>query len=194
MTGKILNGFDVAALFDTIDAIKEDPDVADFTFRARNFWINGGENHTEISSYYSAHEERRRKVSFRIMNDEPPELLGTDKAPNPVEYLLHALAGCVTTGIALQAAVRGIALEEIETHFEGDLDMHGLLGLCDKTRNGFETIRLSFRIKGNAHKEKLEELGRMAIARSPVFDMLSNGVPIEVEMLCRRTGDEAQVA
>jgi uncharacterized OsmC-like protein len=179
----IRNGVDTEQLFGTLDAIKADPSLARFQFRARNRWIEGAHNRTTIRDFYAANQEdRSREEEFVIDAGEPAILLGTDTGPNPAEYLLHALAACLTTSLVYVAAARGVHLREVESTLEGDMDVQGALGLSDEYRNGFEQIRVSFRVEGDAPEEKLREVVARAQQRSAVFDMVSNGVPVTVDV------------
>ena len=177
---KIVNGINVDELFATVDAIRVEPEIAKFDFRASNKWVNGGNNQTTVNGYYGACQEFSRDEPFIFQKDEPPILLGTDKGANPVEYALAALAGCLTTSLVYYAAARGIELEEIESNFEGDLDLQGFLGMDETVRNGYENIRVTFKIKARAPEEKLQELVELAQKRSPVFDIITNKVPVSV--------------
>jgi uncharacterized OsmC-like protein len=180
---KIVNGVNVDQLFETINVIKDQPDIAKFRFRASNKWINGGHNRTSIKDFYGAgQEDTSRTEPFVLDADEPPVLLGTDQGANPVEYVLTALAGCLTTSLIYHAAAQGIKIDEVESRFEGDLDLRGFLGLSENVRNGYENIRVTFKIKADAPKEKLEELVKLAQQRSPVFDIVSNPVPVSVRL------------
>ena len=109
-------------------------------------------------------------------------LVGEDRAPLPVEYLLHALASCITGGIANIAAARGVTLREVESTVEGDMDLLGILGLSKTVRNGYQGIRASFSIKGDAPPEQLQEIVEQSRARSAVFDVLTNGVPVSMSV------------
>jgi uncharacterized OsmC-like protein len=178
----IRNGVDTAQLFGTLDAIKADPALARFQFRARNRWIDGAHNRTTIRDLYAAkQEDTSRAEEFVLDAGEPAILLGSDTGPNPAEYLLHALAACLTTSLVYIAAARGVHLTEVESTLEGDMDVQGALGLSDDHRNGFERIRVSFRIAGDAPEEKLREVVARAQQRSAVFDMVTNGVPVTVD-------------
>jgi uncharacterized OsmC-like protein len=180
---RIRNGVDTEQLFGTLDAIKADPELATFQFRARNRWIDGAHNRTTIRGFYAAkQEDTSRAEEFVIDAGEPAILVGTDTGANPAEYLLHALAACLTTSLVYVAAARGVHLTEVESTLEGDMDVQGALGLSDDYRNGFEQIRVSFRVKGDAPQEKLQELVARAQQRSAVFDMVTNGVPVTVEL------------
>jgi uncharacterized OsmC-like protein len=179
----IHNGVDTEQLFGTLDAIKADPTLARFQFRARNRWIDGAHNQTRIRDFYAANQEdTSRAEEFVIDAGEPAILLGTDTGPNPAEYLLHALAACLTTSLVYVAAARGVHLTGVESTLEGDMDVQGALGLSDEYRNGFEQIHVSFRIKGDAPEEKLREIVARAEQRSAVFDMVTNGVPVTVDV------------
>ena len=175
------NGVDVDRMIGTIDAITRQPALANFEFRARNRWIQGGHNTSEIQGFYGAgQEDTTRTAPFTLDNDEPDVLLGTDRGANPVEYVLHGLAGCLTTSLVYHAAARGITLREVESTLEGDLDLRGFLGLCDSVRNGYQQIRVAFRVKADASDEQIHELVELAQKRSPVFDTLTNPVPVAV--------------
>src|ERR671934_2305418 len=177
----IRNGVDTAQLFGTLDAVKGDPSIARFQFRARNRWIDGAHNRTTIRDFYAAgQEDTSRAAEFVVDAGEPAILLGSDTGPNPAEYLLHALAACLTTSLVYVAAARGVHLTEVESTLEGDMDVQGALGLSDEHRNGFERIRVSFRVAGDAPEQKLRELVARATQRSAVFDMVTNGVPVAV--------------
>jgi uncharacterized OsmC-like protein len=181
-TEAIRNGVDTAQLYGTLDAIKADPELARFQFRARNRWIDGAHNRTTIRDFYAAkQEDTSRAGEFVLDAGEPAILLGSDTGPNPAEYLLHALAACLTTSIVYIAAARGVRLTDVESTLEGDMDVQGALGLSDDYRNGFERIRVSFRIAGDAPEEKLREVVARAQQRSAVFDMVAHGVPVTVD-------------
>ena len=117
---------------------------------------------------------------FSIIVDEPPELGGTDAGPNPVEYVLTALAGCLTTSLVCHAAARGIELRSVDSELEGDLDVRGFLGIDPNVRNGYRNIRVTFHIDSDASEEQIQELIDVAQQRSPVFDMMTHEVPVEV--------------
>jgi uncharacterized OsmC-like protein len=180
---QIRNGVDTAQLYGTLDAIGEQPELAAFTFRARNHWIDGAHNQTTIQDFYAAgQEDTSREQAFVIDAGEPAILLGTDTGPNPAEYLLHALAACLTTSIVYVAAARKVHLREVESTLEGDMDVRGALGLSDDYRNGFTQIRVTFRVEGDAPAEKLREVVERAQKRSAVYDMVTHGVPVQVEL------------
>jgi uncharacterized OsmC-like protein len=183
ITDTIRNGVDTEQLFGTLDAVKADPSIARFQFRARNRWIDGAHNRSTIRDFYAANQEdTSRTDEFVLDAGEPAILLGTDTGPNPAEYLLHALAACLTTSLVYVAAARGVHLTEVESTLEGDMDVQGALGLSDDHRNGFTQISVSFRVVGDAPEEKLREVVERAQERSAVMDMVSNGVPVTVHV------------
>lgn len=176
----ILNGVDVDGIFSTIEAIEGNPEIAQFKFRNANKWITAGYNRSRISSFYGALQEFTDR-EFILENDEPPVLLSEDRAPNPVEFILHGLAGCMTTTLVYHAAAKGIKIEEMETRFEGDIDLRGMLGLPGAKRSGYQQIRVIMKIKANASKEELDELVKLA-RRSPVYNTISEPVDIQIKL------------
>jgi len=176
----IVNGVNVSKLLETVGVIKEKPEIAKFNFKAKGKWINGGHNRTTISEFYGACQNFQRSQPFVFEKDEPPVLLGNDQGANPVEYVFAALDGCLTTSLIYHAAAQGIKIDEVETSFSGDLNLHGFLGLDKNIRNGYEKIKVTFKIKADASKEKLQELVQLAQKRSPVFDIVSHPTPVEV--------------
>jgi uncharacterized OsmC-like protein len=177
---KRVNGVAVDDLFKTVDAIKAAPSIAKFKFRIRNQWADAGENHSTVDKFYGAGQDLGRQRPFVLEADEPPVLLGKDTAANPVEHLLHALAACLTTSMVYHAAARGIQIEEVESSLEGDIDLHGFLELDKNVRNGYQGIRVNFKIKADVPDEQLQEICQLGPRHSPVFDSLTNGVPVSV--------------
>ncbi len=175
-----LSGVDTTRLQETVSAVKASPELGRFKFRIENRWIDAGENRSEVKSFYMGGQALSHKTRFDLAADEPDILLGHDKAANPVEHLLHALASCVTTSMVYHAAARGICVEQVESSLEGDLDLRGFLGLDPTVRNGYQQIRLKLRIKADITDEQLQELSSLGPAFSPVYDSLMNGVPISV--------------
>jgi uncharacterized OsmC-like protein len=175
-----LNGVDTPVLFATINAVREQPELAKFKFRASNRWIEGTHNRSRIETFSGAGGDHTHTSDFQYDIDHPKVLVGGDHAPTPVEFLLHALTGCLTAGIANIAAARGVTLSEVQSTVEGDMDLRGILGLSNEVRNGYQQIRVTFTIKGDAPPEKLREIVEQSRSRSAVFDVLTNGVPIEI--------------
>jgi uncharacterized OsmC-like protein len=179
-----LNGVDTPTLFATIDAVKAQPELGKFQFRATNRWISGTHSRSRIETFSGAGGEHRHMGDVQFDADHPAVLVGTDKAPAAVEFLLHAIAACITSGIGNIAAARGVKLTEVESTVEGDIDLRGILGLSNEVRNGYERLRVNFRIKGDASPEKLREIVEQSKARSAVFDVLTKGTVVEVTADC----------
>lgn len=181
-----LNGLDTGRMVETVGALKANPTLARFEFRARNRWISGGENRSTIKDFYGAGaEDVSRRDEFVFTNGEPPVLLGRNEGANPVEFLLHALAGCVTTTTVLHAAARGIEIESLSTRLVGDVDLQGLLALADVPA-GYQGIRIEMDIKAkNASDAELDELLQFAQAHSPVCNTVCRPVPVVVERIKR---------
>ena len=174
----ILNGVNVTKLGQTIEAVRQQPEIAQFKFRARNQWDNGGHNVATVDSFYGTCQEMEHNQPFEMHADEPAVLLGEDNGANPVEYVLAGLSGCMTTTLAYHAAGRGLKIEDISSEFEGDIDLQGLLGTDPKVRSGYREIRVKFKVKGDADEATIQELVR----KSPVYDTLANPVRIKIEV------------
>jgi uncharacterized OsmC-like protein len=178
----IVNGVDLDRLSGTIDAVTADPALARFQFRARNQWIDGGHNRTTIKGFYGAgQEDATRTEPFTVDADEPPVLLGENRAPNAGEFVLHALAACLTGTIVYHAAARGIALDGLETTIHGDLDLRGFLGLDSSVRPGYEQIQVTIAATGDFDDNQLAELASL-VRYSPVRDIISNPVPVDIDV------------
>jgi uncharacterized OsmC-like protein len=180
------NGVNVPVLFATLDAVKGQRELAKFQFRATNRWISGTHSRSTIGGFFGAGSEQSRPQTFSYEGDHPAVLVGGDNAPTPVEYLLHAIAACITAGIGNIAAARGVDLQEVEATVEGDINLLGLLGIDTDVRNGYQGIRVSFRIKGDAPEEVLKQLVMRSKDRSAVYDVLTNGVPVDIEVQAER--------
>jgi uncharacterized OsmC-like protein len=162
------NGVDTATLFATIDAVKQAPEAAKFQFRAHNQWQSGTHNRGTITDYFGVGEERTHERTFVFDADHPAVLVGQDHGPTPVEFVLHALAACLTAGLANIAAARKVTLTEVRSTVTGDIDLNGILGLNPEVRNGYQQITVRFTIKGDAPADKLRELLDQSRARSAV--------------------------
>ena len=177
----VRNGVDTATLFATLDAVKGDPEIAKFQFRATNRWISGTHNQSTLHGFHGAKQEMTHRQRFTFDADHPPVLVGTDNGPTPVEYVLHALAACLTAGIANIAAARGVTLTEVSSTVEGDIDLLGILGLSEEVRNGYQQIRVGFTLRGD-DPDKLRSVVEQSRQRSAVFDIVTNGVPVSIDV------------
>jgi uncharacterized OsmC-like protein len=173
----IVNGVDVSAFNETVESIKADPTLARFRFAARNRWQDGDKNCTSIKEFTGAGKTHRTRAEpFVAWSGEHPVLLGEDKAPNPCEWLLHALIGCMTTTLVYHAAARGIEIAAVDSAIEGDVDLRGFLGISERVRKGFGVIRVRMLVKSVASPATLKALAKL----SPVFDVVSSAVPVDV--------------
>ena len=178
----IRNGVDTATLFATLDAVKQAPEAARFQFRAHNQWVSGTHNRGTIADYFGVGEERTHERTFVFDADHPAVLVGHDHGPTPVEFVLHALAACLTAGLANIAAARNVKLTEVRSTVTGDIDLNGILGLDSEVRNGYQQITVRFSIKGDAPAETLREIVEQSRNRSAVFDVITNQVPVSIEV------------
>ena len=177
-----VNGLNTEQMVQTIDAIKGNSQIAKFVFRAKNEWLNGGENRSTIKDFYGAlKEDDSRKEPFVFTNGEPPVLLGNNEGANPVEFLLHALAGCVTTTFILHASSRGVSIHELSTELEGNIDLQGLLGLDHSITSGYEQIKITMHVKADCSDEELNDLIETAKRHSPVCNTVCRPVPVKIE-------------
>jgi len=177
----VRNGVDTAALFATLDVVKGNQDIAKFQFRATNRWVSGTHSQSTIHGFYGAMQEMEHQHVHVYDADHPAVLVGADNGPTPVEFLLHALAACLTSGLANIAAARGVNLTSVESTVEGDIDLLGIFGMSDEVRNGFQQIRVAFKVSGD-DPEKLRKVVEQARQRSAVFDVITNGVPVSIEV------------
>jgi uncharacterized OsmC-like protein len=183
-----LNGVDVPTLFATLDAVKAQPDIAAFQFRATNEWVSGTHNRSTIQGFFGAgQEDQSRPVPFTYDADHPAVLVGNNNGPTPVEFLLHAIAACLTSGLGNIAAARGIPLRRVRSSVQGDIDLLGILGISDTVRNGYSQIRVSFEIDGDASVEQLTALVEQSRRRSAVYDVLVNGTDVQIDVTANPT-------
>jgi len=183
-TTQTFNGVNVDQLVQTIDHVKQNPNLAKCKFRAETEWVSGAHSRTRIKDFYAAgQEDTSRKQPFILEGDEPPVLLGENHAPNAVETVLHALASCLAVGFIYNAAAQGIQVDNMTFEMEGDLDLRAFLGIDQSHRPGYENIRLTYRVESDAPRDKILELCAYVQETSPVLDMLRNPVPVSVELV-----------
>ena len=179
----IRNGVNVTNLFNTINLVDSQRELAKFQFRATNRWVSGTHSQSRIRGYFGAGQEDESRTEDFVLDADHTKLLnGDDQGPTPIEYVLHALAACLTAGIGNIAAARGVELDFVESTVEGDIDLQGILGLSDEVRNGYNQIRVSFRIAGDAPEETLRKIVEQSRARSAVFDIITNQVPVTIDV------------
>ena len=176
------NGVDTATFFATLDALKAAPEAARFQFRARNEWLTGTHSRSTLDGFYGAGAERQHEHTFTFDADHPAVLVGRDEGPTPVEFLLHALAACLTAGIANIAAARKVTLTEVRSTITGDIDLNGILGLDASVRNGYQQLQINFTLRGDAPPDVLRRIVEQSTARSAVYDVVTNGVPVTISV------------
>jgi uncharacterized OsmC-like protein len=176
-----LNGVDRATLFATLDAVKQAPEAARFQFRAHNEWLDGTHSRSTIADFFGVGEERAHEREFVFDADHPAVLVGQDNGPTPVEFILHALASCLTAGMANIAAARKVRLTEVRSTVSGDIDLNGILGLQD-VRNGYQNVKVKFTVAGNAPESVLREIVEQSRRRSAVYDVITNGVDVDIDV------------
>jgi len=177
-----LNGVDLDTLMGTVNAIQAEPALGISKFRASNTWLSANHNRSTVTGFYAAKQEIAHAQTFTMDADEPAILAGGDQGANPVEYLLHALASCLTTSIVAHAAVRGIEIEELESELEGDIDLNGFLGLDAEMPKGFTEIRVRFRVK--ADPKDMDNIKQLAMF-SPVFNTITKSARVDVDVVMK---------
>jgi uncharacterized OsmC-like protein len=175
-----VNGVTVSTVMGIVGAIEEDSDNAHFQFRLNNHWVDGGLNRSRVQEYFAlGQEDETRTEPFIVDADEPCVNSGGDSSPNPMEFVLHSLASCLTSTLVYHAAVQGIEIESVESSLEGDMDVRGMLGMSDESRKAFNAVRVRMQVKGAADAETLKELALF----SPVYDIVSNSLPVEFDLV-----------
>ena len=174
------NGVDIDAIRGARAALTDDPSLARFQFRADNRWVSGVHSRTSFDTFYGVGDEQAHREVFTFDADHPAVFAAPDDGPTPVEFLLHGLAACIAAGVASIAANRGITLTSVTASVEGDIDLRGLLGIDPAVRNGYQAVRIAFQVEGDASAEELAKLVQQSTRRSAVFDVLTNGVPVDV--------------
>lgn len=172
-----INGIRLDVLKETVSALQDNPDLGLCHFRAHNKWAGGNQNETTVEGFYAGGQEYQHKKAYKFQADEPTMLAGRDEAANPVEHLLNAVAACVTTSMIAHAAVRGIHIDQLESHVEGDIDLRGFLGLDDSVPKGYTNIRMHFFVQ--AHTDDMEKLKELA-QFSPVYNTITNGADVDI--------------
>ena len=174
------NGVPTEKMFGTIAKMKDNGDLAAFRFSARNQWVEGTASTSTIYEWYGAVSDQVHVEEFTYTADHPT--LGHGHGPTPQEYVLHALAACITAGIATGAAARKIELESVSSTVSADIDVRGVLGIDPEVRKGFSNVRVDFDVRADADQDTIDALVASATKYSAVFDMLSNPTDVEVNV------------
>ena len=180
----IVNGIDVDALQAVAADIAANPAKGMVEFRVKSNWKGQTRSEATVESYTLGGEKIDRK--FKMMVDEPFELLGENTAPNPQEYLMTALNACVMVGYVAGAAIRGIRLESLELVTEGALDLRGFLGIDPTVRPGYDRVRYTVRIKGNGTAEQFREIHETVLKTSPNYFNVTQPVAIDADLVVVR--------
>lgn len=176
-----LNGVDTPKLLETMDTIRSNPELAKCVFRTTNKWVDGGHNRASIKDFYACGEEDKSRTKPLIFDiDEPPVLLGKNKGASPAEFVLAGLSGCMMTTMVYYAAPMGVTINDARIEIDGDIDLHGMLGLSQKIRSGYQKIRVKIHLDTDGTPEQEAELIRLAKKHSPVFNTIEKPVEIKV--------------
>jgi uncharacterized OsmC-like protein len=174
---KTVNGVNLEPVMKVIGSVQENPANARFRFRLNNRWVDGGLNRSRIQGYFAdGQEQETRNEPFLVDADEPAITAGGDSAPNPMEFVLHSLASCLTSTLVYHAAVQGIEIKSVESALEGEMDVRGMLGLEEDVRKGYDQVRVRMRVKSPASADTLKGLAMF----SPVYDIVSSSLPVEL--------------
>ena len=182
MSTTIDNGVNVQALLEARDVLAGAPEAAQFTWRASSKWENGVHSTTKIKNFFGLGEEQAHKTEAVFDADHPEVFAASDQGITPIEYLLVGLASCLTAGVASVAQNRGIQLRSIESTVEGNHDIRGILGVDSDVRNGFNDVKVTFKIDADASQQEIEALVAQSQKRSAVFDALTNPTEVMVEV------------
>jgi uncharacterized OsmC-like protein len=177
------NGVNVQALLDAREVLRGAPAAAQFTWRASCKWQNGTHSTSNVQGFFGLGEEQRHRTETSFEADHPEIFASEDKGVTPVEYMLVGLASCLTAGVAAVAQNRGIQLRSVESKVEGKMDIRGILGIDSDVRNGYDDIKVTFKIDADASKPEIEALVAQSQKRSAVYDVITNPVNVTVEVL-----------
>ncbi|NNC63322.1 MAG: OsmC family protein [Gammaproteobacteria bacterium] len=176
------NGVNVGALLEAREALREMPEAAQFKWRASCKWQSGTHSRTTIQNFFGLGQEQKHKSEFHFEADHPEVFASEDLGATPVELVLAGLASCLTAGVAAVAQNRGIQLRSVEAELEGSMDIQGILGVDGDVRNGYNDIKVSFKIDADASQEDIEALVAQSQKRSAVYDVITNPTDVSVEV------------
>jgi uncharacterized OsmC-like protein len=182
-TTSVNNGVNVQALLDAREVLKGAPEAAKFTWRASCKWQNGTHSRTDVQSFFGLGEEQKHKTQTSVDADHPEIFASEDKGITPIEYVLVGLASCLTAGVAAVAQNRGVQLRSVESQLEGKMDVRGILGIDTDVRNGYDDIKVTFKIDADASKKDIEAIVAQSQKRSAVYDVITNPVNVTVEVV-----------
>jgi uncharacterized OsmC-like protein len=176
------NGVNVEALLGAREALTEAPDAAKFKWRASVKWINGTHSRSTVDGFFGLGEEQKHKSTFTFDADHPEIFASEDHGATPVELVLAGLASCLTAGVAAVAQNRDIQLRSVSATLEAGMDVRGILGADPDVRNGFDGIKVTYKIDADASRDDIEALVAQSQKRSAVFDIITNPTNVTVEV------------
>lgn len=174
------NGVNVEALLGAREAFVDAPQMAQFQWRSTVSWVRGTHSRADVETFSGFGAEQRHRKSFDFDIDHPLQFAAQDNGITPVEFVLVALGGCLTAGIAAVAQQRGIQLVSVQATVSAEMDLHGILGADPDVRNGFSGVRVDYRIDADATAAEIEALVAQSQKRSAVYDILTNPTAVTV--------------
>jgi uncharacterized OsmC-like protein len=172
----------VEALLGAREALTKSPEAAQFKWRATVKWVNGTHSRSTIGGFYGLGAEQKHKSEFTYDADHPEVFASEDKAATPVELVLAGLASCLTAGVAAVAQLREIQLRSVSATLEAGMDIRGILGADPDVRNGFDGIKVTYKIDADASPEDIKALVAQSQKRSAVYDIITNPTNVTVEV------------
>ncbi len=176
------NGVNVQALLDAREALSQAPEAAQFTWRARCEWVKGTHSRSTVEGFFGLGEEQKHRSKYTLEADHPEVFASEDNAATPVEIVLAGLASCLTAGIASVAQMREIQLRSVTATIEGGMDIQGILGIDSDVRNGFDGIKVTYKIDADATPDEIKAVVAQSQKRSAVFDIVTNPTNVTVEV------------
>ncbi len=176
------NGVNVEALLGVRDALPESPEIAQFQWRSTTSWVHGTHSRSDVETFFGFGEEQQHHTTFGHDVDHPEQFAAQDKGITPVEYVLVALGGCLTAGVAAVAQQRQIQLRSVRATLTAEMDLHGILGADPDVRNGFSGVNVSYQIDADATPEEIKALVAQSQKRSAVYDILTNPTSVTVDV------------
>jgi len=181
-TSPVDNGVNVGALLGARAALIETPEAAQFQWRATCEWQKGTHSRSTVEGFFGFGEEQRHRARYSFDADHPEIFASEDNGPTPVEYVLVALASCLTAGVAAVAQNREIQLRSVSATVEAGMDVRGILGVDSDVRNGFSGIKVTYKIDADASPDEVKALVAQSQKRSAVFDVITNPTDVSVEV------------
>jgi uncharacterized OsmC-like protein len=177
------NGVNVDALLGARTALTDAPEAANFNWRATCEWRNGTHSTSNVDGFFGLGAEQKHRTTYSFDVDHPEVFASEDNGATPVEYVLVGLAGCLTAGVAAVAQMREIQLNSVEATVEGAMDVRGILGMDTDVRNGFSSIKVSYKIDADATPDEIKALVAQSQKRSAVYDVITNPTDVRVEVV-----------